>query len=179
VEERRLRLWLSDAPLQGQIAARAVAGALPATPQAVGDVVVNASGSKLDYYLDRRLEYTPGCGGRSRLALTLVNGAPTTGLPDYVTPERLRPGRPPGTNRLIVTLYLPGSAGDVRLSVDGKPVALLQGTELGLTWAETTVDLLPGQRQVVQAEFSGAGSDAVERVVQPLVRPETFSAGSC
>lgn len=181
VQERRLLLWSTDTEVQEKLADEAISGSLPEGRPAVGDVIVDA-GSKLDYYLERDLRYTAGCGrDPSMLALTLTNSAPATGLPDAVTPARFRDGLPAGTNKLLLTLYLPPSAVLERLAVNDEPTAFAQGTELGLEWISIDVTLLPGEAKTVAASFrETAPSDGqVERVKQPLVRPESFSSVGC
>ena len=181
VAERRLLFWSADQQVQARLAGTAISGTLPTGP-AVGDVIVDAAGSKLDYYLERDLRYTSGCGtGASRLALTLTNTAPTSGLPAYVTPEPLRAGRPEGTNLVLATLYVPPASVVTGLTLDGRDVSYGQGTELGLVWLEAQVVLEPGQSAELVATFvEPAGSDGqVERIAQPLVREETFTATGC
>lgn len=181
VDERRLLFWSADEQIQQRLAGTAISGTLPDGP-AVGDVIVDSAGSKLDYYLERDLRYAPGCGdGPSRLALTLTNDAPASGLPPYVTPEVVRGGRPEGTNAVLVTLYVPPRSVVTGLTLDGRDALYRQGTERGLEWIETLVVLEPGQRAEVVATFAEPpGSDGeVERIAQPLVREETFTVEPC
>lgn len=181
VDQRRLLLWSADPQVQQRLADAPISGRLPEGRRAIGDVVVDAAGSKLDYYLERALRYTDGCGGPSRLALTLTNAAPPSGLPDYVTPAALRTGEPPGTNILLTTLYLPPGSLLTGLTLDGADVFFRQGNELGLEWLETLVTVRPGQAKELVATFTEPPGSAgpVERIAQPLVREEAYTAIGC
>ena len=80
----------SDDPALNLLAEAGVDGALPSPRRPVAyPVLFNASGSKLDQFVDRSINYTAnGCGnGRrsSRIEVTLTNRAPAQGLPPYVT----------------------------------------------------------------------------------------------
>ena len=183
VGERRLLLWSPDAQVEQALSGRTLAGEIPRGPRVVGDVIANFAGSKLDYYLERRLTYTAGCNEVSTVSLRLKNGAPTMGLPDYVTPEQFRVGLPRGTNRVRVNLHVPRESRVFGVTVDGTPIkAWTKGTELDTVWVETYVTLLPGQLKDVQVRFqepdSHIGAPAT-RLMQPLVRPEAFSASVC
>lgn len=181
VDERRLLLWSADPAVQERLAEQPISGHLTEGRRVVGDVIVDAAGSKLDYYLERDLRYVAGCGGPSRLTLALTNAAPAEGLPSYVTPEGFRAGGPPGTNILLATLYVPPGSIVSAVELDGAPVRYRQGTERGLEWIEVLVTLLPGQRAELAATFTEPpGTDGeVERLAQPLVREETFTATGC
>lgn len=178
--ERRLLFWSAHPDVQDQLVGQTLSGTLP-RGRAVGDVIVDAAGSKLDYYLDRALAYRAGCDRPSRLGLTLTNRAPASGLPDYVTPQVFRRGEPAGTNILLATLYLPPGSLVTGVSRGGVPVGYRPGTELGLQWVEVLVTLRPGQSSEVAVTFEeprGSGGP-LGRVAQPLVRPEAFTATSC
>lgn len=178
--ERRLLLWSADPGVQQRLADQPLSGSLP-RGRAVGDVIVDAAGSKLDYYLDRDLRYRAGCGRPSRLGLTMTNRAPGSGLPGYVTPEAFRRGLPAGTNIVLATLYLPPASRVGAVTLDGQAVPYRQGTELGLEWLEVLVTLRPGQAAELAATFEeprGFGGP-LGRVAQPLVRAETFAATGC
>ncbi len=180
--EHRLLLWAADPVTESQLGDSAITGRLPSGRPAIGDTIVDLAGSKLDYYLDRTLTYTPGCSdGRSSMTLTLRNGAPASGLPEYVTVPRGRPGLPPGTNRMLVTIYLPPQSRVTGVGQDGKTVTVRQGSELGMRWLERSVTLLPGQSTTLQVEFGETlgASAQVERVQRPLVRPEEFTVVEC
>ena len=181
VAERRLLFWSADEAVQERLADQTLSGTLPQGRRAVGDVIVDTAGSKLDFYLDRDLRYAAGCAGPSRLGLTLTNGAPASGLPDYVTPEVFRNGRPAGTNSVLATLYLPPGSRVRSMTLGGAPVGYRQGPELGLVWVEALVVLRPGQSTELAATFDEPlGTDGpLERIAQPLVRPETYTATGC
>ena len=180
VSERRLLFWSADEAVQARLQGQTLSGTLP-RGRAVGDVIVDTAGSKLDYYLDRDLRYAAGCGRPSRLGLTLTNRAPASGLPDYVTPKVLRNGQPAGTNSVLATLYLPPGSRVTAMTLGGAPVGYRQGTELELEWVEALVVLRPGQSTELAATFDEPlGTDGpLARLAQPLVRPETFTATGC
>jgi hypothetical protein len=181
VGERRLLLWTGDQAVDGPLVGRTVSGRLPVARPVIGDVVVNAGGSKLDYYLDRRLTYTQACDGSASLQLRMHNAAPASGLPRYVTVPQFSRGLPEGTNKSIVTLYVPGDSRVVEVRHDGERVEAHQGTELGHRWIELFVTLRPGQTAELAVDLvrDGAPSSLPERLAQPLVRPEGFSATGC
>ena len=82
---------------------------------------------------------------------------------------------------MLATLYVPPGSVVTGLTLDGRAVSFGQGTELGLVWLEAQVVLEPGQSAELVATFvEPAGSDGqVERIAQPLVREETFTATGC
>jgi hypothetical protein len=181
ISERRLLLWTGDPTIDGPLAERTVSGRLPVGRPIVGDVIVNAAGSKLDYYLDRTLTYTQACDGSAKLALRLHNDAPASGLPDYVSVPQFRQGLPEGTNKSLVTLYVPGDSRVVEVRQDGERVEAQQGSELGHRWIELLVTLRPGETAELAVDLvrEGAPRSLPERLAQPLVRPEAFSATGC
>ncbi|KUO20267.1 DUF4012 domain-containing protein [Streptomyces dysideae] len=151
-QEGRLKVWSAESQEQRLLQERPLAGALPARPGPLAGVVVNnAAGGKLDYYLDRKLHWIPGrCTPRGRTVtarITLVNGAPASGLPPYVTQRVDTPTyrTRPGDNRLLVSYYASSGARLTRATVDGRPVTVGSGAERG--HAVFTLDVeLPAQR---------------------------------
>ncbi|MFF8375714.1 DUF4012 domain-containing protein [Streptomyces sp. NPDC015661] len=137
-QEGRLQVWSANAAEEELLMSGAFGGALPDTPGPFAGLVVNnAAGTKLDYYLDRSLVWAPGaCAdtGRSVTAtVTLTNGAPTSGLPEYVTQRVDAPPYRtlPGDNRLLVDYYAGQGATLERATLDGRPVELIPGVERG------------------------------------------------
>ena len=178
--EKRLQFWAADERVREQLGDRALTGQLP-RGRAVGDVLVDAAGSKLGYYLDRELTYRVGCADRQgRVTLRLTNGAPASGLPDYVTPEVFRKGEPAGTTSNLVWLYVPEGSRLGELRVDGTPTSYRQGTERGLRWTEYVSTIRPGQSQVLELDFEDpSGEGRVQTIGQPLVRPEKTVRTPC
>jgi hypothetical protein len=181
-EEARLKFWAADPAVQAELAESTVSGRLPTGRPAVGNVINDVSGSKLDYYLDRTFAYVPGCSGSgSSVVLTLRNNAPAAGLPDYVTPALYRGDLAPGTNRMIVTVYLPPQSTIREARLGDEAVSPREGGELGLRWVEQLVTLPPGESVALRLTFDeplGAGAD-VARVRQALVREERFTVTDC
>ena len=87
--ERRLLIYSTHPQEQRQLEQTQLAGAVPKTARPFAGLVVNNySGSKLDYYLDRTLDYRRSCPAgdgttTSTITVTLTNTAPK-GLPAYV-----------------------------------------------------------------------------------------------
>jgi hypothetical protein len=180
--ESRLQFWAADPAVQEELADTTVVGRLPEGQVAIGDVINDVSGSKLAFYLDRTLSYSPGCDrGPSSLALTLRNDAPTSGLPDYVNPTIYRDGTPPGTHQMLVTVYLPPQSEVLEARLGDEVVRPRQGSELGLTWIEQLVTLRPQTSTTLRLSFAErfGASPRVERVHQALVREERFTVTGC
>ncbi|MFD7322517.1 DUF4012 domain-containing protein [Streptomyces sp. NPDC059875] len=179
-QEGRVQMWSAHPTEQRLLAARPLGGALPdAHGPFAGLVVNNAAGSKLDYYLDRSLVWTPGActdTGRSVTAtVALTSRAPTSDLPDYVTIRADAPPYPtrPGDNRLLVSYYAGSGATLTRATLDGRPVKLIRGVERG--HPTYTLDLeLPRQTSrtlvlhLIEPEADSAPTVLRQALVTPL-----------
>jgi hypothetical protein len=151
-------------------------------PPAIGDflslVTSNAGGSKIDLYLQRRLQYDvswdPATGVvGAKLTATLQNTAPASGPPDYVIGNAV--GAPRGTNRSFVSIYSAYDLDGARLN--GQPVALQSEVELARAVYSTFVDIPPGGTVTLELDLegqlpAGMGFYPLKAVPQPLVNPE-------
>jgi hypothetical protein len=185
--ERRLVVWSADPQVQRELHVAGWSGGLqPASGARAGFVVVNAAGSKLDYYLDRSMTWTQsqcGSSGSAVASLRLRNDAPTKGLPPYVTirADHQR-GAKPGDNRLLVSFYAPAGARITGVRVDGRPVRFGMQNEAGSI--VTTLDVELPRQSARTITVSATGSVFAQRVgvlEQPLVRPMSVSTrrGAC
>jgi hypothetical protein len=161
-----------------------ISGRLPAVEgDFVGVTTSNAAGNKIDLFLRRSLGYDvrwdPSTGGLAATAtITLTNGAPASGLPDYVIGNVL--GRrgieeqlPPGWNNTFVTLYTPWD--HTSATLDGAPLALERIDELDRHALATFVPLAPGATRTIVIELSGVlttSSYRLDLAAQPQVEPE-------
>lgn len=146
-------------------------------------VTSNAIGGKVDAFLHRSIDYDvtwdPETGEISgRIRVTLVNAAPTSGLPEYVIGNALADGQsvPWGTNRSILSVFTPLDARSVTL--DGKPAPYGSGNERGLHVYDVMVQLPPnGGTATIDIDLSGsidAGHDYQLTIWnQVLVHPDT------
>jgi hypothetical protein len=137
----------------------------------------NAGASKIDLFLERRLDYdirwNPDDGSvTGTITATLHNTAPASGLPDYVIGNML--GLPRGTNKSFVSLYTLYDVTGAR--VDGQPSPIQSETEAGHNVYSTFVTIPPGGTATVEVDVSGIMLDVrryrLEMATQPLVRPE-------
>lgn len=177
-EDRRLLVYSDHRPEQAALERLNVAGALPPPDTGLRAVIVNsANGSKLDYYLDRDVRYRLDCprDGRrvTRLRVSLTNGAPNQ-LPPYVLSHLPDLAAEPATQRLQVSLYLPGGTGVHRLAVNGRPAGFAVSSELGYDVLTTSVDVRSAARAELVWDLDepdlGVPATLLE---QPLVRPAT------
>ncbi len=155
---------------------------LPSTGGHDGLAVVsdNASGSKIDSFLQREVRYDAKfdqhTGHTTSVAsITLTNTAPSTGYPDYVIGNII--GLPAGTNRTLLSVYSPLSLQGV--SIDGKQIGTFSGTELGWNVYSTLITLAPGQKLTVRFTLEGNLSASPYELVyrpQPLRIPERLFA---
>jgi hypothetical protein len=176
--ERRLVIWSSDPKVQAQLVAADYAGVVQntGTPYS-GFVVVNAAGSKLDYYLDRSMTYRrTGCGASSTVTATLrlTNDAPRSGLPAYVTirADGAPAGAKPGDNHLLVTYYASAGSQLRSVKVDGKSMIVATQPENGLVTATLDLELPVQSTRTITLTWREPAAHAPLTVLkQPLVRP--------
>lgn len=186
VRSGHLRMASDDSTLGPALAAAGVDGALPAGDHPVAYAVVNnASGGKLDHFLDRRVAYAAaGCDGERRASTVTVqlrNDVPADGLPPYLTTRITPQGRvDTRTSSLALTVYATPGAELVRATLDDRPLApedlrgavLVNSEEAGLATWSLTLDLPPGAARTLRLELTEPvlpGSPVVPE--QPLSRP--------
>jgi hypothetical protein len=180
--ERRILLWAADPAVERVLVAAGYGGALPdpARP-AAGFVVTNASGGKLDYYLDRSMTYRrAGCGASASVtaSLRVTNRAPT-GLPAYVTIRADEHGAAahPGDEYLLVTYYASAGARLQRATVDGRSVPTVPGTLRGLTTVSIALELPRGTARTVELKLTEPEHRGpVQLLRQPALRPAAVRA---
>lgn len=186
VRSGHLRMASNDPQLGPALAAAGVDGALPAGDRPLAYAVVNnASGGKLDHFLERRVTYLAAeCDGDRRpstISVQLRNDVPGTALPPYLTTRITPEGRiDTRTSTLTLTVYATPGSELVTATVDGVAVApgnrqgavLINSEESGLPMWTVTLDVTPGATRVVRLHLDEPALDG-EPVVpeQPLSRP--------
>jgi hypothetical protein len=185
--EHRVLLWSAHPSEMALISGTPLAGELSAAPGPFAELVLrNGAGDKLDYYLDRSLDYRVlSCSARARvvqISFTLTNTAPTSGLPKIVT-DRLD-GRvvPVGQDRVYADLFMAHGAALESWNLDGKPIKARLSIEKGHSVAEFDLELPPGgiSRTVTARVVEPPSKRPVVIPVQPLVRPlHVTSTGHC
>ncbi|WP_278313842.1 DUF4012 domain-containing protein [Lolliginicoccus levis] len=180
IEEQRILVWSAEPDEQAVLGDSIVGGTLPEDESPYAHVVLNnGAGGKLDYYLERSLEYRAGpCVGERReseVTLRLTNSAPPLDeYPAYLmgrlTPETQYAG-PPGTNRTVISLFATPGARLANTYIDDRRVPLTFTNEL-LGHPVFTVVVLtePGETVTVRYDLdepARAGEATVP--LQPLV----------
>ncbi|MFI1467799.1 DUF4012 domain-containing protein [Streptomyces wuyuanensis] len=180
LREGRVKVWSAHPSEQRELASHPFGGVLPDGPAPFAGLVVNnAAGTKLDYYLDRRMDWKAGrCTARGRevtVTAALTNRAPASGLPGYVTqrvdqpPYRTRPG----DNRLLVSYYATGGTRLAKATVDGRPAMLNQMVERGHPVYTVDMELPRGATRTLVLKLVERPSDRLplllnQQLVQPL-----------
>ncbi|MFI6598993.1 DUF4012 domain-containing protein [Nonomuraea sp. NPDC050536] len=180
IDERRLQVWSRRETEQRLLDQTALAGELPSTPGPYAGLVVNNSaGGKLDYYLNRSLDYDlgPCYGGErfTRIRIGLGNDVPRQTLPSYVTSRLDRPDNPPavGANRLWVSLYAGVGARLYSVRMDGRPITVDEEKERSHPIFSKMIELPPRQSRTLEFTLVEPYSNRPPQVpVQPLVRPQ-------
>lgn len=180
VEERRIQIWSRREAEEQRLSATPLGGVLPRSPGPFAGLVINNSGgNKLDYYLERSLEYDLGpCADgfrNSRVRIRLSNEVPSRTLPSYVTSRLDSPERPHaiGSNLLWVSLY---AGVDAKLSaawLDGDRVAVGVEREMSHPVYTKMLEIRPRQSRTLVFDLVEPYSKASPLVpVQPLARPQ-------
>lgn len=147
----------------------------------------NASGSKIELFLDRSTAYDVSYNRSTgtvdaTLKVTLRNRAPSSGLPPYLignaVGDTALDGRnlPSGTNRLYLSVYTPWDL--VEGSVSGVKRDFEHQRELRRSVVSSFIEIPPGETRVVELRLRGEIDPGegyrLTVVPQPLVKPERF-----
>ena len=133
----------------------------PVRSDAIAVTSSNMGGNKIDYYLDRTVDYdvhlTPNNDAsaaiaQGRLGVTLANTAPDQGLPESVIGP-FRAGFVAGQNRSYVSLYSPLQF--IGNTVDGVKVGTSTLVEDGRKVTARFVDVPAGSSKTFTADLSG------------------------
>jgi hypothetical protein len=182
-----LLIYSNDPVMRTAIEAAGISGALAAPPGDALAVVVNSgSGSKIDYYASRSIEYSvelePGGGATGMAAVTIDNAAPARGLPAYVIGPFPGVGEA-GDNISLVSVFCgPGCQGYAP-EENGHPIPVRVGKELGFSWYQDFPTIPSGQSgefslstalsDVWQGDASG-GTYRLTFLGQPTILPTTL-----
>ncbi|WP_370500773.1 DUF4012 domain-containing protein [Mycolicibacterium sp. jd] len=181
VSERRIAVWSAVPEEQALLEQTPLAHIVPddAAPYA-GVIVNNLAGNKMDYYLERNIEYVAdGCDGQTRMSTVTVrlnNTAPADApLPDYVAGTeglaRNVPFEVPrGTMVTSVRLLATANSSVVSVLANGERIPFTQSMERGHPSYEVQVLIPPGQSGELVFRLSEPTSAGAPRVpIQPLV----------
>ncbi len=179
----------SDTAFEEGLALAGSDGALTApTGNDVSAVIVNSgSGSKIDFYATRNVDYdvrlTDDGSAIASTEVTIVNDAPTSGVPDYVI-DPIPPFAEPGDNVSLVRILCPARCDLLTAERDGHEQGLATGTELGLTWYQDFFTVPAGTKGTlgIQTKLedvwqgnSSAGTYRLTFLNQTTVEPTTAS----
>ncbi|MGA7757511.1 MAG: DUF4012 domain-containing protein, partial [Ilumatobacteraceae bacterium] len=179
VAQGRLAGWAGDADEQALFESVGLASSLPALDGGDGIAAVfnNAGPNKIDVYLERDLTYTAVVDERTgtvsaTMQLTLTNTADPDGLPEGVVGNYT--GDPLGTNRTLLSLY--SALPLVEATVDGKPLVMRAGEEVGWLVNSAFLGIPPGGSITVTAVYEGELDLPIGYTLalrpQPMVVPE-------
>ena len=133
----------------------------------------NASGNKIENFLERTIDYRPIVDQNTgvttaTLTIELTNTAPTVGYPDYVIGNII--DAPIGTNRMLVDVYSKLDVDAIRL--DGDDTEVSMAPELGYTVYRTLLSIPPGKTAVLELELSGnVGPGPYQLAYRPQALP--------
>ncbi|TAM88731.1 MAG: DUF4012 domain-containing protein [Jatrophihabitans sp.] len=184
--QQRFQVWFADPAVEAVLAQTSYAGALPTGNRPLAAPVLNnEAAGKLDYYLQRTLDYNrSGCGATRdvRVTITLTNTAPASGLPAYVT-TRLdsHPGVTvhPGDTRSLLDYYATAGARLQSITIDGRAATASVLSDLGHPIFRLDLELPRGSTTTIVLHLSepgGTGDPVIWR--QPGVTPLAVSAYS-
>lgn len=179
--ERRISVWSASPADQKLLEETSLAHVVPDDEAPYAQVIINnLAGNKMDYYLDREIEYAAdGCDGdmrNSTITVRLSNTATADRpLPDYVAgtlglaPE-IPLNAPSGT--MVTSLRVIATKGARLMSVtsNGNKTSAITHVENGHPSFEVQVAIPPGQSGEVTFRLSEPTAPGAPRVpVQPLI----------
>lgn len=181
VSEGRIAVWSASPADQVLLEETPLAHVVPDGTAPYAQVVVNnLAGNKMDYYLERELEYAAdGCSGDMRNSTVSVRLANTADadqpLPDYVggadaLPPELKLNFRSGTMVSSVRLIATKGAKLLSVTANGKRIAAIPRTDNGHPSFEVQIAIPPGMSGDIAFRLSEPTSDGNPTMqVQPLV----------
>jgi len=190
VADGHLRIYSADPTVESGLTVLGVDGAL-ADPggDVMGVTVNNGSGSKVDYYAARTVDYDVQLGGDGEAIgtanVTIANDAPTHGEPRYVIGPYVH-GAHAGDNIPLTTVWCHASCELESATSDGEhQIGLAAGSENGVPWLRDyrtipaghtgTLSLVWRSSGVWEGNSSG-GSYELTLLGQPTIRPTDVTA---
>jgi hypothetical protein len=179
-----LKIYTTDPTMQEGLAAAHADGAFSAPDGDMVAVVMNSrSGSKVDYYAHRSVDYDVVLGGAAEAigttTVAIRNDAPDHGLPGFVI-DPLAKGGEPGDNIALVTVSCPDPCDLVEAQRNGEDRGMRVGSELGFPWYQDFFTIPSGDtgtlRMVTKREGvwdgnSSGGSYRLTVLTQTSVAP--------
>lgn len=173
--ERRVLIWSADPTQQKVLGTTTLSGTLPVSSPAkpaFGVYLNDATGAKMDYYLDVKTAIGQAVcrkDGRAKwiVQITLTSTAPANAagtLPLYVTGGGTY-GVPPGSVRTTVSVYAPPGSLFTGSTVSGAEAAVHSTTDTGYPIGTYETQLAPGQSNVVTLHFLSAGRSTGQPVL--------------
>ncbi len=183
VSERRIAVWSAFPAEQELLEKTPLAHSVPDDSAPYAEIVINnLAGNKMDYYLEREIEYVAdGCDGDTRMSTVTVRLTNTatdsviSTLPDYVTGTAgLDPALPltfpKGTMVSSVRLLATKDAEVVSLLSNGERGVFFEANERGRPGFEVQVAIPPGKSGELIFRLSEPTFPGAPRVpVQPLL----------
>jgi len=186
--EKHIQLASTDPGEEQALGRLGVAGAMaPVQGDFLAVVTQNASANKIDWFLRRAIDYRarfdPGTGEvRSKLRITLRNGAPGGGLPDYVIGSETVPPLPKGANKVYLSVYSPLGASAATL--DGRPLLLESQLERNRRVYSAYVVIPAGGSSTIELDLKGrvespdgedSGGYNLDLHRQPFLAPDSVT----
>lgn len=185
--ERRLVIWSADPAVEANLIRSGYAGVVKSDGAPFSGFVVMSRGAKLEYYLSRSVTYRrTGCGAASTAvaSFTMTNGAPTSGLPFYITTRgpHLPPGQNPADMKLIVTYFGSAGARITSIAIDNRRVTIHPRHENGLVTVTAGIQVpVRTSRTLTIRLREPPATKKLQVLKQPSVRPlkVRLSGSSC
>jgi hypothetical protein len=183
VDAGRLMMTTADDAENEALRALGLTGDFPA---AAGDdllsvVAQNNANNKIDYYLERVVDYDAVVQSNGRIdakvTIDITNTAPAGGgnLPSAIVGSNDR-GLEQGLNRTAVTVYTPHRLEGA--TIDGEPIGARQGSENDVAGYSFTVDVSAAETRRLELTLLGGieSPDDYRLLVapQPTVRPDLY-----
>jgi hypothetical protein len=166
IEDRDVMAWSPESTVQAAVERLGMSGSLPSPDGSTVSVsLLNADGSKLDYYLRAAVALT-GEGDERALRISLRNTAPAT-VPAYVRNQDPGTDLPPTTHDLVLQIHLPPGVEVAQTLRDGSPTGVANGSEAGWHVVRLSMRLARGDTSTVHLQLTHAGHLAT--VVPPVM----------
>ena len=117
----------------------------------------NASGSKIDYFLDLKVDYSVEVARNSNevkgtVSIAASNSSPSSGLPDYIIGNLV--GLPRGFNRMLISIH--SRLGYVRSTDPTDNLDWWFSSEQGHNVSSVYVDVPPGETVNLTVDLGGS-----------------------